>query len=154
MPFDLGEVDAVEEAEVVEGEEQALVNGAPEVEYGGPAALKPMEDDLAAGAVGGGGEAQQQGGPQVGQPALIAGGPLGAEPGAEAQAEVLPAALLADEIQNSGAAPAGALGETEASAWKAVPQRSSDKNRGSLHHPGQSDSNQAELAVDRNNRTG
>ncbi len=73
-PFDPRQVGAVVEAEVVEGAQEALVEGAPEAQFGGGAALEPMEDVLAAGALGGGGEAQQQDGLQVGQPALVAGG--------------------------------------------------------------------------------
>ncbi len=73
-PFDPRQVGAVVEAEVVEGAEQALLQGAPEAQLGGDAAVKPMEDVLAAGALGGGGEAQQQNGRQVAQPALVAGG--------------------------------------------------------------------------------
>jgi len=54
--------------------QKALVEGAPEAQLGCHAALEPVEDVLAAGAFGGGVEAQQQGRPQVGQPALVAGG--------------------------------------------------------------------------------
>ena len=73
-PLDPGEIRAVVESEVVEGAEQALLQGAPEAQFGGDAAVKPMEDVLAAGALGGGGEAQQQHGRQVAQPTLVAGG--------------------------------------------------------------------------------
>jgi hypothetical protein len=41
-PFDLGEIGAVMEAEVVEGAQQALVEGAPQAQFGGDAALEPM----------------------------------------------------------------------------------------------------------------
>jgi hypothetical protein len=58
----------------VEGCQKALVEGAPQAQFSGDAALEPMEDVLASGALGGGGEAQQQGRPQVGQPALVARG--------------------------------------------------------------------------------
>ena len=58
----------------MEGAQQALLQGAPEAQFGGNAAIEPMEDVLAAGALGGGGEAQQQHGRQVAQPTLVAGG--------------------------------------------------------------------------------
>jgi hypothetical protein len=83
----------------------------------------------------------------VAQPALVAGGPLGAEPGAEAKAEVLPAVMLADEIQNSGPVPTGDMGELKASSWKSVAQRSSEKNRVRFHRAGQAGRIQAEITV-------
>ena len=57
-PFDPRQIGAVVEAEVVKGCQQALLQRAPEAQLGGNAAVKPMEDVLAAGALGGGGETQ------------------------------------------------------------------------------------------------
>jgi hypothetical protein len=52
-----GEVGVVADAEVVEGAEQALVEGGPETQLGGDAAVEPLEDVEPVGALGGGREA-------------------------------------------------------------------------------------------------
>jgi hypothetical protein len=73
-PGEGGEVGVVADAEVVEGAEQALVEGGPETQLGGNAAVKPLEDVEPVGALGGGGEAEQQLGGEVIEPAPVAGG--------------------------------------------------------------------------------
>jgi hypothetical protein len=58
----------------VEGGEQALIEGAPEAEFGGDATAEPVEDVEPVSPFGGGGEAEQQLGAEVIEPAAIAGG--------------------------------------------------------------------------------
>jgi hypothetical protein len=43
-PLQRGEIGGVGHGEVVEGGEQALIEGAPEAEFGGDAAAEPVED--------------------------------------------------------------------------------------------------------------
>jgi hypothetical protein len=57
-PGEGGEVGVVADAEVVEGTEQALVEGGPEPQLGSDPAVEPVEDVEPVGALGGGGEAE------------------------------------------------------------------------------------------------
>jgi hypothetical protein len=52
-PGDVAEVEAVVDAEVLEGGEAVLVDGVPEAELGGDAVVEPVEDGEAGGALGG-----------------------------------------------------------------------------------------------------
>ncbi len=58
----------------MEGGEQALIEGGPETQLGGDTAVEPVEDVEPVGALGGGGEAEQELGAEVIQPAGVAGG--------------------------------------------------------------------------------
>ncbi len=73
-PGEGGEVGVVADAEVVEGAEQALVEGGPEPQLGGNAAVELLEDVEPVGALGGGGEAEQPLRLEVIEPAPVAGG--------------------------------------------------------------------------------
>jgi hypothetical protein len=64
-PFQGGEIGGVGYGEVVEGGEQALIEGGPQTQLGGDAAAEPVEDVEPVGALGGGGEAEQEGGVSV-----------------------------------------------------------------------------------------
>lgn len=59
-PFQGGEIGGVGHGEIVEGGEQALIEGAPETQLGADAAVEPVEDVEPVGALGSGGEAEQQ----------------------------------------------------------------------------------------------
>jgi len=58
----------------VEGGEQALVEGGPETQLGGDAPVEPVEDVEPVGTLGGGGEAEQEVGGEVIEPAPVAAG--------------------------------------------------------------------------------
>lgn len=73
-PLQGGEVGGVGDGEVVEGGEQALIEGAPEAKFGSDATVEPVEDVEPVGSFGGGGEAEQQLGAEVIEPAAVAGG--------------------------------------------------------------------------------
>ena len=73
-PFQGGEVGGVGHGEVVEGGEQALVESGPETQLGGNTAVEPVEDVEPVGALGGGGEAEQELRAEVIEPAGVAGG--------------------------------------------------------------------------------
>lgn len=59
-PFQGGEVGGVGHGEVVEGGEQALIEGGPETQLGGNAAVEPVENVQPVGALGGGGDPEPQ----------------------------------------------------------------------------------------------
>jgi hypothetical protein len=73
-PFQGGEIGGIGHGEIVEGGEQALIEGAPEAEFCGDATAEPVEDVEPVGPFGGGGEAEQQLGAEVIEPAAVAGG--------------------------------------------------------------------------------
>jgi hypothetical protein len=73
-PLQGGEIGGIGHGEVVEGGQQALIEGAPEAEFGGDATAEPVEDVEPVGPFGGGCEAEQELGAEVIEPAAITGG--------------------------------------------------------------------------------
>ena len=71
LPGDVGQVEAVVDAEVHERRQLLLVDGVPEAQLGGDAVVEPVEDGQAVAALGGGGEAEQLDGGEVVEHLLV-----------------------------------------------------------------------------------